>query len=479
MLNWARLKVLPLAFSIIFILAAVACAGQAAPTDRSGSPSLDSEEVHALIEDAVKVAVEEASVQSGEEVSRQELRELVAEAVAEAVEEASVQSGEEVSRQELGELVAEAVADAVAAASPGSDQIDVAELVSKSVSDAMDARPTPITKAEVEQLIQAEIAPLREELDAASARATEVSKPTIVFSDLNWQSARTQNRIAMFIVEHGYGYPVDLISGETQVLWDNLLDGDSLVTMEVWLPNQQEAWDEAIINGAVIPLGKSLDANWQGFVVPTYLTHQRQLTDLSDIGDQIDLFTAPGAYGRDRKAVLVTCPVGAECHEINQAKIKAYKMEDEVELVVPSSLFALQDSLERAYSEKKPWLGYMWGPSRLSEELDLTILKEPAYSEECWANAKGCAYPTATVLVAVNPSMLNVAPDVVEFLRNWEFTTRRQVLTEKWMNKNNATADEAAVHFLKTWPSVWTSWVPKDVAQRVQAAIAQNVGSAG
>ncbi len=216
--------------------------------------------------------------------------------------------------------------------------------------------------------------------------------------------------------------------------------------------------------------------------MPTYLTRNRSLKDVGDITDEdnIKLFIAPGTeFAIKKRAVLVTCPVGTECHDINLAKIKAYKLEDDVELVVPSSLFELQNSLERAYLDERPWLGYMWGPSRLSEELDLTILKEPDYSEECWATTKGCAYPTADVLVAVNPIMLNIAPDVVEFLRNWDFTARRQALSEKWMTKNNATEDETAVFFLKTWPSFWTEWVPEDVAQRVQAVITQNTGSGG
>ena len=36
---------------------------------------------------------------------------------------------------------------------------------------------------------------------------------TIVFSDLNWTSPQVQNRIAQYIVEHGYGYPTDVIFG--------------------------------------------------------------------------------------------------------------------------------------------------------------------------------------------------------------------------------------------------------------------------
>ena len=38
-------------------------------------------------------------------------------------------------------------------------------------------------------------------------------KETIVFSDLNWPSAEIQARVAAYIVEHGYEYPVELVRG--------------------------------------------------------------------------------------------------------------------------------------------------------------------------------------------------------------------------------------------------------------------------
>ena len=410
---------------------------------------MDPDEVRAQVEAAVKAALTESATGSGEEISRQELRDLVAEAIA--------------------------------GTSPISSQEDVAELVSEAIKQEFANRPTPMSKADVQRIIQTEMAGLQETVEVTLEPPAEVGRPTIVFSDLTWDSVRLQNRIAMFIVEHGYGYPVDAISGETHVLWDNLLDGDSLVTMEVWLPNQQEAWDAAIIDGAVIPLGKSLDENWQGWVIPTYMTkYNSGLQDVVDVNheDYIDSFVAPGKeFETEKKAVFVTCPVDTECHDINLAKLKAYKLEDHVEIIVPASLAALQDSLERAYLDEKPWLGYMWGPTRLSEELDLTILREPDYNEECWATTKGCAYPTAQVLVAVHPSMLSVAPEVVEFLRKWDFTAKRQTGTEKWMNENNATVEEAAIHFLNTWPGVWTAWVPEEVAQRVLRTIAEEIDS--
>jgi len=431
-----------LLLSLLLLIGAVSCGGQVAPTSQPSVTSTDQansmgqEEVRALVEETLKVALKEVVIDSRKEISREELSLLVEEAVGEAFP----------------------------------------QLASESIAKMMDERPTPITKAEVEQLIQVEVASLRELLEDTSSPPATGTKPTIVFSDLNWESARLQNRIAMFIVEHGYGYPVDQISGETLTLWDNLLDGDSMVTMEVWLPNQQEAWDQAVFDGSIIPLGKSLDANWQGFVVPTYMLNQfSNFYDVRQLPERLDEFVPIGERLKKRtfeKVALVTCPIDTECYTINQSKIEAYGLENHVEVVVPSSLSALQESLERAYSNSEPWLGYMWGPSRLSEELDLTILEEPEYTEDCWATTKACAYPTAQVLVAVHPIMLSIAPELVEFLRQWDFTARRQTGTEKWMHDNDATTEEAAAFFLKTWPTVWTEWVPEEVGERVQVALA-------
>ena len=50
--------------------------------------------------------------------------------------------------------------------------------------------------------------------------AEAAEKEPIIFSDLNWTSSEVQTRIVAFIVEHGYGYPTDLIAGDTVLLWE-------------------------------------------------------------------------------------------------------------------------------------------------------------------------------------------------------------------------------------------------------------------
>ena len=83
--------------------------------------------------------------------------------------------------------------------------------------------------------------------------------------------------------------------------------------MEVWLPDQQEVWDKAMAGGAVVPVGKNLDDNWQSaFVVSSYIVKgddkqgiKPMAPDLKtpeDIKKYKNLFTTVDSRG---KAVLV------------------------------------------------------------------------------------------------------------------------------------------------------------------------------
>ena len=302
-----------------------------------------------------------------------------------------------------------------------------------------------------------------------AAMEKEVPKETIVFADLNWDSAQMQNAIARFIVDNGYGYPTDAIFGATVPLWEGLIKGDIQVTMEIWLPNQNAVWEPALAKGEVIPVGKSLDDNWQSaFVVPTYVVEANpDLKTVQDIRNYVDLFKTAESEG---KANLVTCVAGWACEGVNADKLKAYGLDDVINLQVPGGAAALFASLEGAYAKKEPWLGYMWGPTKTAAELDLTILKE----DECIGDAgpgTGCAYPTAKVRIAIHPSLIGRAPEVVEFLRKWDYTAAVDVAAAGYMADSGADFADTALWFLENQATAWTQWVPADVAEKVKAAL--------
>lgn len=295
-------------------------------------------------------------------------------------------------------------------------------------------------------------------------------KPTIIFSDLNWDSALQQNAIARRIVEDGYGYETDVVSGDTISLFQGLQNGDTHVSLEIWLPNQQEAWDKAIKAGSVVPLGKSLADNWQSmFIIPKYVQEANPgLKSWSDIEAHKDLFVTADSKG---KAALVSCIPGWECEKVNAAKWEGYGLQDVVEIINPGSGAALEASIRGAFEKGDNWLGYYWGPTTVSAELDLVMLEEPPYSDACWADNKACAYPTAEILVAVHPSLIPAAPDVIEFLRNWDFPAEHAVAVATYANESEASMEEVAQWYLTNYQSTWTAMVPAEIADKVKEGL--------
>ena len=158
---------------------------------------------------------------------------------------------------------------------------------------------------------------------------------------------------------------------------------------------------------------------------------------------------------------------------MNAEKVVAYGLEDTVELINPGSSAGLFADLEAAYARGDAWIGYLWGPTKPSAELDLYILEEPPYTEDCWAVDKGCAYPTAEIKIAVHESLIDRAPELVQFFRRWDFTAQSQIATEAWMGENNETTDAAAINYLQNFSDLWEEYVPEDVAARVHEALAQ------
>ena len=301
----------------------------------------------------------------------------------------------------------------------------------------------------------------------------ETPPPTLVFNDLNWDSAQVQNRIAQYIVEKGYGYPTDVVFGATLPLFQGLRRGDSHITLEIWLPNQREAWDEAIAGGEVISVGESLSRDWQsGFVIPRYLQEQYpELDNIEDLKDEQfkQIFQTEATGG---KARLVSCVIGWSCEEVVAAQIEAYDLTDHVHVVNPGDGAALNADLYGAYERGEPWLGYQWGTNEPALVLDVVRLAEPAYSDECWATTKACAFQDATILIAVHPSVMADAPDVVDMLRAWEINIEVYKQIAKWMLDNpDADAKDAALWWLKGNADVWGAWVTAEAKTAITEAL--------
>jgi glycine betaine/proline transport system substrate-binding protein len=306
----------------------------------------------------------------------------------------------------------------------------------------------------------------------------EEPKPTLIFGDLNWDSAQFHNRVAAFIVENGYGYPVDYIAGATIPIWLGLSMGDIDINMELWLENQQEAYDESIAAGTVIDLGENFWDNWQGWLVPRYVVEGDPergiepmapgLSSVTDLPQYWEVFVDPEDPD---KGIFYSCIPGWACEIINETKMEAYGLTEYYNILPPGSGAALLSSLAGAYLQGEPWFGYYWEPTSALGMFDMIRLEEPAFDEEIWGTTNACAYPAVHVNICVNSGMIDKAPDVVEFLEAYTTTTPQINAALAYMEENEASADEAAIWFLEEYEDVWTQWVSDGVAAQVKAAL--------
>ena len=302
--------------------------------------------------------------------------------------------------------------------------------------------------------------------------------PTLIFADLSWDSAQFHNRVAAFILEHGYGYDIDYIYGDTIALFQGLTQGDIDIEMECWVENQQEAYDAAIAAGTVIDLGENFWDNWQGWLVPRYVVEGDPsrgidpvapgLESVVDLPQYWEVFKAPEDPDKGR---FYSCIAGWECEKINEDKMIAYGLDEYYNIFLPGSGAALLASLESAYLKGEPWFGYYWEPTPAMGEFDMIRLEEPPFDEAVWNDNHACAYPAVHVNIVVNAGLEDKAPEAVDFLEQYIFTTEIVNEALAYMSENEASVEDAAVWFLTEHEEVWTPWVSNDIAGKVKAAL--------
>jgi len=321
--------------------------------------------------------------------------------------------------------------------------------------------------------------------------APEREKREIVFGGLNWDSALVQNGVARYIVEHGYGYPTSQIEGTTLPLFQGLRKGDIDLTMEIWLPNQDTAWNEAVKAGEVIPVGKSLEDNWQSsFLIPQYMQDANpELDSIEDLKD--DKFKSLFEQ-EDGKVVLLGCIAGWGCRTMQEGdetgvgQIVGMGLEDHVVLRDPGTAGALAAAIDGAFAKEDSILFYYWGPTalahKLATEVGIVDLEQPDPSE-CADNSPihGCAFPAAEIMIAMNTDLVNDAPELIEFFQNWDWSAGNQLAAEGWYAENKEaltnegkTSEEiysaTGVWYLQN-NDAWKSWVPLPVLDNVARAL--------
>ena len=314
-------------------------------------------------------------------------------------------------------------------------------------------------------------------------------KDTIKFSGLDWASNHFHVAVASYMVEKGWGCKSESIPTTTAPSLNALAKGDLHISMEIWYANNREIWDKMKATGKVMePGGVSITGAVQGFYVPRYLIEGDKkrgikaaapgLKSVADLAKYTKLFEDPEEPSKGR---FYNCKIGWNCERVNTKKMQAYGLDKTFTNFRPGTGEALAAAIASAYKRGKPVVAYYWGPTWLLGKYDMVMLKEPEYNEEIWKkldkakSGKGMmatAYPTIKVIIGLNKKFAAAAGPITQMLSKYNLDTDTVNKALVFMNENkDKTGAKTAADFLKNNQTIWTKWVPADVAAKIKASL--------
>jgi len=275
--------------------------------------------------------------------------------------------------------------------------------------------------------------------------------------------------VSAFLMEQGYGCDVSKVPSDTVPAVTSVAEnGEPDIVTELWLNSTGEAYEQLEETGKVVRLGKVLDPGGvEGWWIPTYLAEEHpELKTIEGILENPEL--VGGRFNN--------CPQGWGCRVVSDNLIRALDLEAHgIEVFNHGSGETLATSMASAVQEKEPWLGYYWGPTVPLGKYDMTKVDLGEVKPDVHArnqnpdaeNPGVSDFPAAPVLTSVTASFQEREPEAAELMSKVTFETETMSSVLAWKSENNASAEEAAVYFLNTYPDVWSGWLTDAARERL------------
>ncbi|HHE41837.1 MAG TPA: ABC transporter substrate-binding protein [Dehalococcoidia bacterium] len=308
----------------------------------------------------------------------------------------------------------------------------------------------------------------------------DASNETITFTDPGWDTATFMAYFEAFIIEHGYGYNVEIESTTNVVGLKCIELGEIDVHPEVAPMSLQEPLDALVETGRGVVIGPCYGPQVQGWYVPTFMIEgdasrgiEPMTPDLESVFDMPEYWQLFRDPADPEKGVFYSCIPGWQCQETNAHKMIAYGLDEYYNIVTPGSDIALATSMIAAIEKGEPWFGYYWEPTWVLAQVDVTRLEEPPYDEDLWnpENHYACAYPDEYPVIVGAASLQERAPDVWEFLERVDVPVEVLNTMLLYLQESGNQSSEITDWFLTRYEDVWTEWVSDEVADNVRAAM--------
>ena len=307
-------------------------------------------------------------------------------------------------------------------------------------------------------------------------------KPVIRLHDGQWESLSVNNAIAEFIIEKGYGYPVEAVELTSQVMQEALPKGEIDLRMEGWQQSKLVWYNENIEKGNIVNLGMTYEAGPQFLIIPKWVADEYNIKTVFDMADHWELFKDPMDPS---KGVFYNGITGWSSTPQAVVKLQAYGLDKYYNIVTAQLQEALIATLERAQERHEPVFGYYWAPTPLIGAYDWYALEEPPYSAEVWAKVEAaakdeslrpideaCGSEAVPIDKIAHSGLLKKAPDVTEMLR-------KMMVGLEPLNKTLARTEEndvqdwedAAIYYLQNYEDRWNTWVTPEAYDNIKQAL--------
>jgi len=308
---------------------------------------------------------------------------------------------------------------------------------------------------------QADAAPAAKE-EAAPAKPAAGNKLTIKLAENPWSGSQVNVAVAKILLEEKLGHAVEVVTIDENAQWPALSSGDLHASLEIWPSGHVEDVKQYIDGQKVVenlgPLGVVGEIGWY---MPSYV-----------LKDHPELATWEGFKNPDNAKLFATAETGNKGQflagdpswvQYDGDIIKNLGLN--LEVVTAGSEQAILAQLDAANSRKAPILFYFWTPHSVHAQYELTQVKLPPYSKECYDKAASggvaCGYPPDNLFKIAWVGLKDAAPDVYLFLKNFNYTTKDQISMIAAVELDKKTPEAAAREWLDQNPQVWQAWLPK------------------
>lgn len=318
-------------------------------------------------------------------------------------------------------------------------------------------------------------------LGAGTANAADCG--TVTISSMNWQSAEFLASLDAAILGKAFDCQTEVIVGDTVPTVTSMIEKQEPdLVPEGWVDLLPEVIQNGVKEQKLVVMGDVLkDGGENGWWIPKYFADAHpEIKSIPDALNHPELF--PSSEDPSKGAVY-NGPQGWGATNITTQFFKAYGGEKKgFVLVDTGSSAGLDGTIAKAYERKEPWLGFYWAPTAILGKYEMVKLDFAAKEDlaewkrcntvpEC-EDPKPNVWPKDRVQTVVTKSFADRAGlDVAKYLKARSISNKDLNVVLAWMTDNQATGEQAAEHFLKTYPQLWTPWVSQAAAEKINGSL--------